>query len=82
MQNLANSGDFIYLFGLSRGAYTIRVLGGFLRLIGLLREVPTSIVVRIRDGRIEEYGDGALRRSFGSNLTPFAFWRIAPRSGG
>lgn len=29
-------GDCIYLFGFSRGAYTIRVLGGFLRLIGLL----------------------------------------------
>lgn len=29
-------GDCIYLFGFSRGAYTIRVLAGFLRLIGLL----------------------------------------------
>jgi uncharacterized protein (DUF2235 family) len=28
--------DNIYLFGFSRGAYTIRVLAGFLRLIGLL----------------------------------------------
>jgi uncharacterized protein (DUF2235 family) len=28
--------DSIYLFGFSRGAYTIRVLGGFVRLIGLL----------------------------------------------
>jgi len=29
-------GDLIYIFGFSRGAYTARVLGGFLRLIGLL----------------------------------------------
>ncbi|HYI63993.1 MAG TPA: DUF2235 domain-containing protein [Allosphingosinicella sp.] len=29
-------GDEIYLFGFSRGAYTARVLGGFIRLIGLL----------------------------------------------
>jgi uncharacterized protein (DUF2235 family) len=28
--------DNIYLFGFSRGAYTMRVLAGFLRLIGLL----------------------------------------------
>ena len=28
--------DSIYLFGFSRGAYTIRVVAGFLRLIGLL----------------------------------------------
>ena len=30
------SGDQIYLFGFSRGAYTIRVLGGFLHMVGLL----------------------------------------------
>jgi uncharacterized protein (DUF2235 family)/membrane protease YdiL (CAAX protease family) len=29
-------GDEIYLFGFSRGAYTARVLAGFIRLIGLL----------------------------------------------
>lgn len=29
-------GDNIYLFGFSRGAYTIRVLGGFLNMAGLL----------------------------------------------
>jgi uncharacterized protein (DUF2235 family) len=28
--------DNVYLFGFSRGAYTIRVLAGFLRLVGLL----------------------------------------------
>jgi uncharacterized protein (DUF2235 family) len=29
-------GDDIYLFGFSRGAYTVRVLAGFLRLVGLV----------------------------------------------
>ncbi|MEA3048572.1 MAG: hypothetical protein QOG84_408 [Sphingomonadales bacterium] len=29
-------GDEIFLFGFSRGAYTARVLGGFIRLLGLL----------------------------------------------
>ena len=31
-------GDNIYLFGFSRGAYTVRVVAGFIYLIGLLRE--------------------------------------------
>lgn len=31
-----SDGDRVYLFGFSRGAYTVRVLAGFLRLVGLL----------------------------------------------
>ncbi|KRA84046.1 DUF2235 domain-containing protein [Altererythrobacter sp. Root672] len=31
-------GDKIFLFGFSRGAYTVRVVAGFIYLIGLLRE--------------------------------------------
>ena len=31
-------GDRIYLFGFSRGAYTVRVLAGMIYLVGLLRE--------------------------------------------
>lgn len=31
------SGDKIYFFGFSRGAYTVRVLAGFINVIGLLR---------------------------------------------
>src|ERR1700722_1371823 len=29
-------GDLVYLFGFSRGAHTVRVLGGFLHMMGLL----------------------------------------------
>ncbi|WP_163478786.1 T6SS phospholipase effector Tle1-like catalytic domain-containing protein, partial [Klebsiella pneumoniae] len=29
--------DELFLFGFSRGAYTVRVLGGLLHLVGLLR---------------------------------------------
>lgn len=36
-------GDRIYLFGFSRGAYTIRVLGGFLRLVGLLERPQRNL---------------------------------------
>src|ERR1051325_1109908 len=36
-------GDRIYLFGFSRGAYTIRVLAGFLRLIGLLAPAQKNL---------------------------------------
>lgn len=37
------SGDRIYLFGFSRGAYTIRVLAGFLHLIGLLERPQMNL---------------------------------------
>ena len=30
------AGDQVYLFGFSRGAYTVRALGGLLQLVGLL----------------------------------------------
>lgn len=41
-------GDFVYMFGFSRGAYTVRALCGMLHFIGLLREdneglIPYSI---------------------------------------
>lgn len=35
--------DNIYLFGFSRGAYTVRVLAGFLHLIGLLHPEQSNI---------------------------------------
>ncbi len=34
--NTYQEGDQIYLLGFSRGAYTVRVLAGFMRLVGLL----------------------------------------------
>jgi uncharacterized protein (DUF2235 family) len=40
-------GDRIYLFGFSRGAYTVRVLAGFLRLVGLVVPLKkTSPIMR------------------------------------
>ena len=36
-------GDQLYLFGFSRGAYTARVLAGFLRLVGLLRPEQANL---------------------------------------
>jgi uncharacterized protein (DUF2235 family) len=35
-------GDAIYLFGFSRGAYTVRVLAGLIQLVGLLRPHQTN----------------------------------------
>tara|TARA_R110002020_G_scaffold16307_19_gene57730 strand:- start:19626 stop:20861 length:1236 start_codon:yes stop_codon:yes gene_type:complete len=37
-------GDRIYIFGFSRGAYTARLLGGFLRIIGLVRKEQLQLV--------------------------------------
>ena len=36
-------GDRVFLLGFSRGAYTIRVLAGFLRLVGLLDRTQTNL---------------------------------------
>jgi uncharacterized protein (DUF2235 family) len=36
-------GDRIYMFGFSRGAYTVRLLGGFLRLVGLLERPQRNL---------------------------------------
>jgi len=36
-------GDRIYLFGFSRGAYTVRALAGFIYLIGLLRQDQANL---------------------------------------
>lgn len=35
--------DKVYLFGFSRGAYTVRVLAGFLRLVGLLNPTQRNL---------------------------------------
>jgi uncharacterized protein (DUF2235 family) len=36
-------GDRVFMFGFSRGAYTIRVLGGFLKLVGLLERPQSNL---------------------------------------
>lgn len=36
-------GDRIFLFGFSRGAYTVRALAGFIHMVGLLRADQTNI---------------------------------------
>jgi len=35
--NVYEEGDNVFLFGFSRGAYTVRALGGVLHMYGLLR---------------------------------------------
>lgn len=37
-------GDRVYLFGFSRGAFTVRALAGFIRLLGLLRPEQTNMI--------------------------------------
>jgi uncharacterized protein (DUF2235 family) len=41
--NNYDEGDHVFLFGFSRGAYTIRVLGGFLQLVGLLERPQANL---------------------------------------
>lgn len=51
-------GDSIFLFGFSRGAYTVRVLAGFIHMVGLLSPDQANIV---------DYALTAYKRSSESN---------------
>lgn len=51
-------GDKVWLFGFSRGAYTVRVLAGFLHVIGLLRSDQANLA---------GYALSAYKRSSGEN---------------
>ena len=53
-------GDRVYLFGFSRGAYTVRVLAGFLRLVGLLRPEQANLA----DYAFTAYKQAADRNAF------------------
>jgi uncharacterized protein (DUF2235 family) len=66
------AGDSIYLFGFSRGAYTVRVVAGLVYLIGLLREHQVGFA----DYALKAYkgakagDDYALARQFQRVVTP------------
>lgn len=60
-------GDRIYLFGFSRGAWTVRVLAGLLHLVGLLR--PTQL--NLCDNAL-----GTYKRAARENALPVA-WHFA-----
>jgi len=53
-------GDQVFLFGFSRGAYTVRVLAGFLRLVGLLRPEQDNLA----DYAFTAYKQAAEKDSF------------------
>jgi uncharacterized protein (DUF2235 family) len=59
-------GDGIFMFGFSRGAYTIRVLAGFLRLVGLVQPPQRNLC---------EYGLTAYKRAAEKNDFEIA-WRF------
>jgi uncharacterized protein (DUF2235 family) len=40
-------GDEIYLFGFSRGAYTVRSLAGFVDLVGLVRKMDMELFIEV-----------------------------------
>lgn len=63
--------DRIYLFGFSRGAWTVRVLAGFLHLVGLLNHEQINLC----DSAL-----GAYKRAASHNDLPFA-WHFARVAG-
>ncbi len=40
-------GDFIFLFGFSRGAYTVRSLAGFISLVGLMEKIDMDQFLKV-----------------------------------
>ena len=44
LMNHYEAGDRVYLFGFSRGAYTVRVLSGFIRMMGLLERGCENLI--------------------------------------
>lgn len=65
-------GDRICVFGFSRGAYTARVLIGFLHAIGIVAPVQLNLLDHVwRDyRRIAEAGDFAAMRMYDNTLRP------------
>jgi len=65
-------GDRIYLFGFSRGAYTVRALAGFIYMVGLLPSDQANLI---------DYALTAYKRSAAKNLLPLA-WSFGRVTGG
>jgi uncharacterized protein (DUF2235 family) len=68
------SGDTLYVFGFSRGAYTARALCGMLHIIGLLREdneglIPYSIRM-IKQKKIDFGVAADFKKTFGRECKP------------
>ncbi len=73
--------DQIYLFGFSRGAYTARVLAGFLHAVGLIEPINLNLLdyvyrayKRVGDKKPEDESDGT-----GLSAGPFAEVRLFER---
>ena len=66
------SGDQIYLFGFSRGAYTVRVLAGFINTIGLLRSEQANLsgYALVAYKQVSEKDDFSASRIFEKTLRP------------
>lgn len=78
-------GDELYLFGFSRGAYTARSIGGFIRNCGILKRENIHLVDKAyllyRDRNDYTYPDSDLMKSFRANycvedITPIHFMGV------
>lgn len=68
--------DRIYLFGFSRGAYTARVLAGFIHAFGLTRPQYLNLL----DYAYRTYKDIPNHKDDGSSESPFAGMRLYERT--
>ena len=70
-----NPGDVVYMFGFSRGAYTVRALCGMLHIIGLLREDNEGLIpysLRMIKSRNIDFGVAAdFKNTFCRECKPY-----------
>jgi len=72
-ENYEDSDD-IFLFGFSRGAYTIRALAGFIHMVGLL---PTD-QLNVADYALSGYKRAAKEDDFSLDGNSVAYWGDVP----
>jgi uncharacterized protein (DUF2235 family) len=71
--------DRIYLFGFSRGAYTVRVLAGFLHAIGLIRPANLNLLDYAYSA-YKSVGDPGASDDMDTESDPFAEVRLYERA--
>lgn len=72
-----DEGDFVFLFGFSRGAYTVRALAALLHMFGLIRRGNLALVpyilktfrAKIRNRHVFEIADG-FKQTYSSECRP------------
>lgn len=81
LMNTYEEGDQVFLFGFSRGAYTVRALAGMLKMCGLLRKGSDNLVpyaLRVHQQRVRQRPPWAQGWLKWPALLLYFFWKSVP----